>query len=153
MLNKTAKKYQSGLQAELQKMFHSTTMEKARARRDAFFADYSDVAEEAMRCLEDGFESAMTVMHLDEYLRRYYRTSNHLERLNKELKRRSKVIGVFPNGDSVIRLMGSVLVEHHKACQAKRKIFSPENYQKLMNSGTRLTLIHVAQKQYQLLIA
>lgn len=51
------------------------TMEKARARRDAILADYSDVAEEAMRCLEEGFESAMTVLHLDEYLRRYYRTS------------------------------------------------------------------------------
>ena len=153
ILDKTAKKYQSGLQTELQEMFHSATMEKARARRDAFFADYSDVAEEAMRCLEEGFESAMIVMHLDEYLRRYYRTSNHLERLNKELKRRSKVISIFPNGDSVIRLMGSVLVEHHNACQAKRKIFSPENYQKLMNSGTRLTLIHVAQQQRQLLVA
>ena len=98
MLNKTAKKYQSGLQTELQEMFHSATMEKVRARRDAILADYSDVAEEVMRCLEEGFESAMTVMHLDEYLRRYYRTSNHLERLNKELKRRSKVIGISPTG-------------------------------------------------------
>ena len=153
ILDKTAKKYQSGLQTELQEMFHSATMEKVRARRDAILADYSDVAEEAMRCLEEGFESAMIVMHLDEYLRRYYRTSNHLERLNKELKRRSKVISIFPNGDSAIRLMSSVLVEHHNACQAKRKIFSPENYQKLMNSGTRLTLIHVAQQQRQLLVA
>ena len=153
ILDKTAKKYQSGFQTELQEMFHSATMEKARARRDAILEDYSHVAEEAMRCLEEGFESAMTVMHLDEYLRRYYHTSNHLERLNKELKRRSKVISIFPNGDSVIRLMDSVLVEHHNACQAKRKIFSRENYQKLMNSGTRLTLIHVAQQQHQLLIA
>ena len=91
MLNKTAKKYQSGLQTELQEMFHSATMEKARARRGAILVDYSDVTEEAMRCLEEGIENEMTVMHLDEYLRRYYRTSNHLERLNKELKRRSKV--------------------------------------------------------------
>ena len=69
------------------------------------------------------------------------------------MKRRSKVIAIFPNGDSVIRLMGSVLVEHYNACQAKRKIFSPGNYQKLMNSGTRLSLIHVAQQQRQLLVA
>ncbi|MED9853014.1 MAG: hypothetical protein UFR15_02315 [Succiniclasticum sp.] len=60
------------------------------------------------------------------------------------MKRRSKVIGIFSNGDSANRLMGSVLVEHHNACQAKRKIFSPKNYQKLMNSGTNLILIHVA---------
>ncbi len=91
ILDKTAKKYQSGLQTELQEMFHSATMEKARARRGAILVDYSDVTEEAMRCLEEGIENEMTVMHLDEYLRRYYRTSNHLGRLNKELKRRSKV--------------------------------------------------------------
>ena len=46
---------------------------------------------------------------------KFYNTSNHIERLNKELKRRSKVIGVFPNEDSVLRLMGSVLIELHDA--------------------------------------
>ena len=50
----------------------------------------------------------MTVMLLPASLRRFYRTLNQIERLNKELKRRSKVIGVFPNEDSVLRLMGSV---------------------------------------------
>nr|WP_275078243.1 transposase [Ligilactobacillus ruminis] len=41
-----------------------------------------------MSCLDEGFESAMTVMALPKNLRRYFRTSNHIERLNKELKRR-----------------------------------------------------------------
>lgn len=58
ILDKTAKKYQSSLQTELQEMFHSATMKKVRARRDAILAGYSDVAEEVMRCLEEGFESA-----------------------------------------------------------------------------------------------
>lgn len=41
------------------------------------------------------------------------RTSNHIERLNKELKRRSNVIGIFPNTESLIRLMGSVIIDIH----------------------------------------
>ena len=45
----------------------------------------------------------MTVMILPKGMRRFFRTSNHIERLNKELKRRAAVIGVFPNEDSLLR--------------------------------------------------
>ena len=68
-----------------------------------------------MECLDAGFESAMTIMVLPERLRINHRTSNHIERLNRELKRRSKVIGVFPNDASVIRIMGGVLIDVHES--------------------------------------
>ena len=64
-----------------------------------------------MLCLDEGFESAMTVMALPAGLRRFCRTSNHIERLNRELKRRSSVIGIFPNEESLVRTMGAVLIE------------------------------------------
>ena len=68
-----------------------------------------------MSCLDEGFEDAMTVMVLPPKIRKKLRTSNHIERLNKELKRRSKVIDVFPNQESLIRLMGAVLLERNEA--------------------------------------
>ena len=58
----------------------------------------------------------MSVMVLPPYLRKYFRTSNQIERQYKELKRRSKVIGIFPNENSLMRLIGSVLQEQHKKC-------------------------------------
>ena len=64
-----------------------------------------------MECLDEGFEGAMTVMTRPEGMRRFFRTSNHIERLKRELKRRSGVIGIFPNEASLIRLMGSVLMK------------------------------------------
>lgn len=111
ILSHAPSKYQKAIHAELIEMYNSATIEEARAKRDSIIAEYSDVADKAMECLDNGFEDAMTVMALPECFRRYLRTSNHLERLNKELKRRSKVIGVFPNEGSLNRIIGSVLVE------------------------------------------
>jgi transposase-like protein len=73
----------------------------------------------------------MTVMTLPINIRRPFRTSNYLERLNKELKRRSNVIGIFPNAGSIIRLMGSVLMERQEHFQGMRKLFYKTDYNKL----------------------
>ena len=69
---------------------------------------------------KEGFEDAMTVMVLPLKIRKKLRTSNHIERLNKELKRRSKVIDVFPNQESLIRLMGAVMLERNEANKLDR---------------------------------
>ena len=148
--DKAPKKYQAGLRAELQEMFNCKTMAEARKVRDRIMEDYRDVAESAMVCLDEGFESSMTVMLLPVGLQRYYRTSNHIERLNKELKRRSKVIGIFPNEDSVMRLMGSVLIECHDAMLAGRAVFSKESLASLLKSDVPAKRIVIAEEQRQL---
>ena len=148
--DKAPKKYQAGLRTELQELFNCKTLTEARKLRDRIMEDYRDVAEPAVTCLDEGFESAMTVMLLPAWLRRFYRTSNQIERLNKELKRRSKVIGVFPNEDSVLRLMGSVLIERHDAIQAGRAVFSKESLASLMNSDVPAKLIVIAEEQRHL---
>ena len=71
----------------------------SQTQRDEIIEDYSDVAENAMNALEEGFESAMTAMILPKNLRKYFRTFNHIEMLNRELKWRSRVIGIFPMRD------------------------------------------------------
>ena len=150
---KTPAKYQKGLASELQDMFNCKTIEAARKRRDEIIADYKDVAEDAMTCLDEGFESAMTVMVLPGYLHKYFRTSNQIERLNKELKRRSKVIGVFPNEDSLMRLMGAVLMERNDHIASLRCVFKPATLQALMSSDLPLKLVRIAKEQRQLLAA
>lgn len=144
------KKYQPGIRAELQEMLNSKTLEEAREKRDRIIAEYQDVAETAMRCLDEGFEDAMTVMVLPEYLRKFYRTSNHIERLNRELKRRSKVIGVFPNEASIMRLMGSVLIERNDALMTNKAIFSSKTYDSLLQSEVPKKLIIIAGEQQKL---
>ena len=153
IIDKAPKKYQAGLAGELQEMFNCKTLEEARKRKDAIIADYNDVAEEAMNCLDEGFESAMSVMALPHYLRKYFRTSNHIERLNKELKRRSKVIGIFPNEDSLMRLMGSVLVERNEEIISRKCIFTNKTYQELVATDVPAKFIQIATEQRNLLAA
>ena len=104
--NKVPKKYQSGIRSELNNMFNCKTIEEARFIRDQIIEEYRDVAETAMNSLEEGFRKRHDGYDTPIGLRKYFRTSNHIERLNKELKRRAKVIGIFPNENSLIRLLG-----------------------------------------------
>ena len=131
-------------------MFNARTVSEARMIRDRIIDDYREVAEPAVNCLDEGFESSMTVMLLPEWLRRFYRTSNHMERLNRELKRRSKVIGVFPNENSILRLMGSVLLELHESMMIGRAVFSRDTLNALLDSDVPKKLIIIAQEQQRL---
>ena len=134
-------------------MFNCKKIEYARQKRDQILADYQESVSSAMECLYEGFESAMTFMTLPEGMRRFFRTSNHIERLNRELKRRSGVIGIFPNEASLIRLMGSVLMEQNSISQARKAIFSKGSYQGLLKSDVRNHLHLIAEEQAALLAA
>jgi transposase-like protein len=96
----------------------------------------------------------MTVMCLPENLRRSLRTSNRIERINKELKRRSNAIGVFPNVDSVLRLMGSLLIEINDTMISQRisaiPMYSLSDLKEDLNVRAQLKLI---AEQQQMLAA
>jgi putative transposase len=67
-----------------------------------------------MATLEAGFDDVTAVLALPEPDRRRLRTWNAMERLNEEVRRSERVIRIFPNRASAIRLLGAVLLGRHE---------------------------------------
>lgn len=154
ILDVTPIKYKEGLKVELRNMFNATSASAAEQIKNTIVADYQDVAKSAMEILETGFWDTMTVMsikHLD--LRIPLRTSNILERLNRELKRRSDVIQIFPNADSVLRLMGAVAMEYSDRESSLSRMYSEQRYQDMEPTITQ-AFTEIAERQHhEILVA
>lgn len=128
ILEKCPKKYMAGLSSELTTMFNSSTLEEARRLRDLIIEEYQDVAMSAVQTLDEGFEDAMTVMYLPMKYRQSLRSTNIIERENREIRKREKVIQIFPNVESALRLLGAVLMDDHNDWSTRHRLFDMTEY-------------------------
>jgi len=71
--------------------------------------------------MEQNIPEGLTVFGLSEEHRRRMRTTNMLERLNEEVKRRTRVAGLFPNEASLLRLVAAILMETDEDWQTGKR--------------------------------
>ena len=133
VLDKTPKKHQPELKNHLRSIYQANDIDEARRLLSVTLNAFERLAPKAMTTLEDGFEDVMAVMNLPEKYRKRLRTTNSIERLNEEVRRRDRVIRIYPNEASVIRLLGSVLIEQDEKWSS-RKYLDMEDYYQYINN-------------------
>jgi transposase-like protein len=89
----------------------AATREAAKAALDAAIAELGKKAPKVARLLEESGEEILGVYALPEGHQKRMRTTNMLERQNQELKRRTRVVRVFPHEQSLLRLIAALLME------------------------------------------
>ncbi|MBE3578239.1 MAG: IS256 family transposase [Limnochordales bacterium] len=128
ILDACPKSLERELHQRLRLVFDAPDWETARRLKEELVRDYAERAPRAVEILESGFEDAMAIMALPEQYRRRLRTTNGVERLNEEIRRRERVIRIFPNEESAFRLLGAVLMEIDEAWTTGHRYFDMSEY-------------------------
>lgn len=120
VLSHTGAKHKKEMGEGLKRIFNSDNTRDARQRFDEFAEQMERKAPKAIDCLERGLEDSLAVMALPNKYWKRLKSTNMQERLIQEIRRRERVIRIFPNKDSALRLMGALLAEIHEEWQGRR---------------------------------
>jgi putative transposase len=128
ILDATPKALQDEVHSRVRAILDAPDHDTARLLLNQVLEAYETKAPKAMAVLEAGFEDATAVLLLPEKYRKRLRTTNALERLNEEIRRRERVIRIFPNRESAIRLIGALLMEIDEKWASGRKYLDMGEY-------------------------
>jgi putative transposase len=111
---------------KLKDIFGALDIKQARERKRELVAELETVKPRVAEWLDIEIEGCFTVYQLPVEHRRRMRTTNMIERFNQELLRRSRVIRIFPNQDSCIRLFGAMCIEQSEQWQTGPRYLNME---------------------------
>lgn len=97
--------------ADIRAIFNAPSLEEARRLLDAAVEKYSKTQSKLAAWMEGNLPEGFAVFRLPEPMRRRLRTSNMAENLNRQIRRRTRVAGLFPNEPSLLRLVSAILSE------------------------------------------
>lgn len=89
--------------------------------------EYQERFPEAIQTLIEGLEDSLQFYYYPKFDKRKISTTNTIERLNKEIRRRTKVVGVFPSRESYIRLVTTYVLEYTEDWITGKAYFSPDS--------------------------
>ena len=128
VLGRTPRHLRSQMATGLRRMCEASDHVSARAAFATLATDLGGKAARAVELLEEGLDDALSVLVLPEKYRKRLRTTNMVERLNEEVRRRERVIRIFPNEASAIRLIGALLAEQHERWSTGKRYFDMTEY-------------------------
>ena len=119
---------QDEVTADLRDIFDAPDRAEADRRLASAVTKYAKTAPKLADWMESNVPESLTVFCLPARHRVRMRTSNMLERLNREIKRRTRVVSIFPNDDALLRLASAVLMEVDEAWMSGRKYLTMETH-------------------------
>ncbi|MBM7573643.1 IS256 family transposase [Aquibacillus albus] len=113
----------------LRDIFKMPDLKHARKLKDSFIEKYQDTKgfQKGIKLLDEGFEDTMQFHSQPVDFHKSLRTTNMLERVNREVRRREKVISIFPNDQSALRTIGSILMDIEERWEKKKQPFLRES--------------------------
>jgi putative transposase len=135
------RKQQGMVSAMVRTVFAQESLKEAKSQLRNVVAQLKNHFPKAMEVLEDAEEEILTYMDFPKSHHPQIHSTNPLERLNKEIRRRSNVVSIFPNRAAVIRLIGSVLMEYQDEWLAAEKRYMSLDSMSVLKSQFTDTLI------------
>jgi len=111
-------------------------VEIARKRAAELVDKYEHRFSKAIGCLKNGLEDLLAFYASPQLDSRKISSSNMLERLNREIRRRTGVLGIFPNEDAYVRLVTSYLMEYAENWSVSRAYLNENSIQVLLQAVT-----------------
>lgn len=118
-------------------IFNSSDLISAKQKAAQIIKSFSKAAPEFTSWLEDNIEEGLACFNFSRTHQKRIRTTNGLERVNREIKRRTRVAVLFPNAESALRLVTGVLIEIHEEWITAKSYLKmtgnkEENYQQVI---------------------
>jgi putative transposase len=135
MLGHVSKAQQPLISGAIRGVFNATSQADARERLAAVVDQLAGVAPKVARLLEDAEPELLAFYAFPAEHWSKLRSTNPLERLNREIGRRSDVVGIFPNDAALIRLAGALLIEQADEWLVGRRYLSEASMAKVLAFG------------------
>jgi transposase-like protein len=124
--------------AALREIFNAENQTQARERATQVLARLESISPKVCELLEEAEEDLIAFYALPRDHWTKLRSTNPLERVNREIGRRSDVVGIFPNDAAVIRLAGALLIEQNDEWLVSRRYLSAESMTLILEPGRLL---------------
>jgi len=135
LLKRVRPKDRGWMLASMKDVFAAPDKQTAEQRLQLFVDRLNKSYPKIAGWLEENVPETLTVYHFPEEHRRRLRTTNNIERLNQEIKRRTRVVRIFPNDASCLRLVTALCQEKSETWETERRYLIMDN----LNGNKKMT--------------
>jgi putative transposase len=133
-MQRVPKAHQGMVTAALRSVFAQESADEICSRWDDLGSSLAERFPKAAELMNEAREDVLAFRHFPQHHWRKVWSTNLLERVNEEIKRRTRVVGIFPNDAAITRLVGAVLLGQDEHWQLEgRRMFSAESMTSILD--------------------